>query len=1290
MADKELKVRLKTWTDTEANWKSKNPVLLKGEVGITSDNKRYKVGDGSSTWDELAYATLSWDMVTGKPSTFTPSSHTHAIADVTNLQATLNGKAPSTGSTSIKTLASTITLGTGDSATIDQNNGTYRQRIVITDNSTSGDEVFGFYQSVNSGSVYTDLFSIKDDSTVVAKTFSGSLSGNSTTMSYPLGFTSRAAAATWGNQDGTVVTDWHTSGGGDIAFRENGAQLNVVTDGFFYQNEGRYKCLDTNSYSSYALPLSGGTMNGTAVISWPDTGNWSKKNEGVTFPVVRGGLKWSGQSNGIELFAEETANDNLELILKFTDDNSNGLTIRNANGTATARITANGTFTGNASTATKATQDSAGQQINKTYIKGLSASGKTITYTKGDGSTGTISTQDTTYSNATTSASGLMSAADKTKLDGIATGATKVIVDTSLSSNSTNPVQNKVVNSALANKAAMVTLSYTENLNNVTTPGFYNCGGGNSITNKPANTDAIGLIVVHNASGNFYTQILTTSSNYNTYRRTCLNGSWSAWTQDVYTDTTYSAGTGITLSNGKFYNSGVRSVATGAANGTLTVNTNGTEASVAVKGLKSAAYTESTAYATSGHNHDSVYLKLVGGTMTGAISRSGGGSWISARNNAVVKGTATGASSFNVVASQKTPSGSWNIGNLGSNEYLAFSYDTDANYNAGTNKSTVTYLPTTGGTIPLKSEVVVKTGDTMSGDLLFSNSGTSTRQIRFTAGDNDYGRLAAGATATNAGWVELASADDGNEPIYVRQYTGVFSTIKRTATLLDGSGNTSFPGTVTAPIFSGPLNGNASSANQFKVYTSGNSSSDKTGYWYKVASCSITGQYGNCNLHFMISDTGHGDGTPAFFEGIARVKQQAALGSAPTCSVACKNRFRLALSNVKIVITTNTSSATNGELWVQIPTGYTVHKVTIVYSDGWTINTSMTLQQDLPSGTVITATDKATVYASTIAYADESNNNIKASYGSSLSVDGRTVKLLSKSGATLASITTQDTNTWRGVEDNLTSKSTSNSLTANQGRVLNEALSAHKNDKANPHGVTKAQVGLGNVANVAQITAISALGFYGMGRPDGNATDWIRTTSNGLIPYQSGAKGSGHSSLGTSSWYFSKAYIDNIFDSTGNNIKANYVNKIALSADQLKVTMGDGTSSQVTLGSIDKIISVTLSASKWTQDSTTSRWSQTVTNSAIKSTYNAICVSMANDAWSSDTLKAYNRAFAAVTSGSATTSNGSATFSTRKKPTTDITVGLYCTIATDSLASDTNIDKFGNLAYVNYTVVKTI
>lgn len=55
---------------------------------------------------------------------------------------------------------------------------------------------------------------------------------------------------------------------------------------------------------------------------------------------------------------------------------------------------------------------------------------------------------------ATQSAKGLMSSTDKTKLDGIAQGANKTTVDSALSSTSTNPVQNKVINTALAGKAA--------------------------------------------------------------------------------------------------------------------------------------------------------------------------------------------------------------------------------------------------------------------------------------------------------------------------------------------------------------------------------------------------------------------------------------------------------------------------------------------------------------------------------------------------------------------------------------------------------------------------------------------------------------------------------------------------------------------------------------------------------------------------------------------------------------------------------------------------------------------
>lgn len=59
--------------------------------------------------------------------------------------------------------------------------------------------------------------------------------------------------------------------------------------------------------------------------------------------------------------------------------------------------------------------------------------------------------------------------------------------------------------------------------------------------------------------------------------------------------------------------------------------------------------------------------------------------------------------------------------------------------------------------------------------------------------DNDMFRIRCGGPS-NQGWVEIATADDGTEPIYVRQYTGEFSSVTRTLTLLDGSGNTICPG----------------------------------------------------------------------------------------------------------------------------------------------------------------------------------------------------------------------------------------------------------------------------------------------------------------------------------------------------------------------------------------------------------------------------------------------------------------------------------------------------------------
>lgn len=61
-----------------------------------------------------------------------------------------------------------------------------------------------------------------------------------------------------------------------------------------------------------------------------------------------------------------------------------------------------------------------------------------------------------------------------------------------------------------------------------------------------------------------------------------------------------------------------------------------------------------------------------------------------------------------------------------------------------------------------------------------------------------------------------------------------------------------------------------------------------------------------------------------------------------------------------------------------------------------------------------------------------------------------------------------------------------------------------------------------------KMSMLFADGYYGMITPSGSDREYIRTTSNGLIPSKSGGARSGHSALGTSSWYFSSAYIDNV------------------------------------------------------------------------------------------------------------------------------------------------------------------
>lgn len=92
-------MRIKLRRGTSAQWAAVNPVLQQGEPGFDVTTGTLKIGNGTDAWASLpaiggtsGTGSVAWADVTGKPSSFTPSAHSHAIVDVTGLQTALDGK----------------------------------------------------------------------------------------------------------------------------------------------------------------------------------------------------------------------------------------------------------------------------------------------------------------------------------------------------------------------------------------------------------------------------------------------------------------------------------------------------------------------------------------------------------------------------------------------------------------------------------------------------------------------------------------------------------------------------------------------------------------------------------------------------------------------------------------------------------------------------------------------------------------------------------------------------------------------------------------------------------------------------------------------------------------------------------------------------------------------------------------------------------------------------------------------------------------------------------------------
>jgi hypothetical protein len=101
-----------------------------------------------------------------------------------------------------------------------------------------------------------------------------------------------------------------------------------------------------------------------------------------------------------------------------------------------------------------------------------------------------------------------------------------------------------------------------------------------------------------------------------------------------------------------------------------------------------------------------------------------------------------------------------------------------------------------GGTGPNSGLVSSKVSD-------IAPTGEGRNLVEGQMADSDQFRIRIGGTGSNSGYAEIATADDGTEPIYVRQYGGGFDWVARTLTLLDSNGNTIIPGNTYGSSFYG-------------------------------------------------------------------------------------------------------------------------------------------------------------------------------------------------------------------------------------------------------------------------------------------------------------------------------------------------------------------------------------------------------------------------------------------------------------------------------------------------------
>ena len=693
---------------------------------------------------------------------------------------------------SIGKLASTVTFGDGDSALIDQNNGTYRQRIGIFDNATANDAVFNFQQSTDDGKTYKDLFAINDDGTVIASTFQGALKGTAdySKDSDALGGSSLQNIVDKINNstgDGTAFADLDTTTNNKVKLtRVNGSTVEKIINNVSNASTADYAKTAAAGTANYLYrnPASRSTSANLAV-----TGLGGLRTFKATSSMTEGKPP-IGDAHIIHLDWDTVGGYDAQIAVQ---QDSGQMAVRGMSN----KIWQDWQIVLDSANYTD-------YAAKKNAYNSASVSNATITLGRSDGSTGTTLTVDN-VAHATN--------ADLAKNSNALGGSSlKNITDKIDLSIAANDAMHYIGTlGATAQKptiTALPTTARTGDAYKVITAGTYA-----SIAAE------VGDLFIYSGSWT----LIPSGDDGNVYVGDSKSSKFAAKNNNIVVavgDQKVASAANVTANAGTI--SALQSTMTQlkANQGTITT-LSGSEATFTTFTGRLKGDSDATYFVRS------IDTRLVNMLPSTYISTYGMGSKEEFKSSAAIglvgadefshvithiplrDGTGgrpfqiaySGTKMFTRGAASDTTWGDWHkiITSADALTSSASAISSTNNYfTAGATTALIAAKTASvvGNYLPLS-------GGTLTGDLNFANVSPGIRGIIGTIGDNDFWRVAGGATSTDSGYLELATGDDANEPIYVRQYNDKFTTIKRTATLLDGSGNTSFPGQVTATIFNG-------------------------------------------------------------------------------------------------------------------------------------------------------------------------------------------------------------------------------------------------------------------------------------------------------------------------------------------------------------------------------------------------------------------------------------------------------------------------------------------------------